>query len=175
MVFFKPAVDFQLNSWNYRKIWTPTCCWKVPWRSVEQGNHQAIFVWCDCKRLMWCDLELHLEYIKHPNTGRYMPNKKRTNSPGSKPKWIIAALAIYTQWGSIWSCCLYPRQGSRRRVKSTRNQRSTFGRLFANFLFTKQRLKRSSLEKLTLHSLMIVVITLYKCRSPSRHHLLRLP
>jgi hypothetical protein len=30
-------------------------------------------------------------------------------------------------------------------------------------MFTKQRLERSSFEKMTLHSLMMVVRTLYKC------------
>jgi hypothetical protein len=39
--------------------------------------------------------------------------------------------------------------------------------LFAKSLFTKQRLERSSLKKLTLHSLMIVVITLCNCKSPT--------
>ncbi len=74
----------------------------------------------------------------------------------------------------MWSCCSYPRGGSRKGVKLTRNQRSTFGTMFAKSLFTKQRLEVSSFEKMTLHSLMMVVMTLYRCRSPTRYHLLRL-
>ncbi len=59
------------------KIWIPTCCSKVPQRSVERGNHQAIFVWCDCNYLMWLDLNLHLGYNKHPDVGRYIfPTRK---------------------------------------------------------------------------------------------------
>ncbi len=104
----------------------------------------------------------------------YLLDKKHTHFPGSKPKWIMAMLAISTQWWSIWSCCSYPRQGSRREVKSTCNQWSTFETIFVKSLFAKQRLERSSLKKLTLHSLMILVMTLYKCRSPTWYLLLRL-
>ncbi len=46
--------------------------------------------------------------------------------------------------------------------------------MFVKSLFTKQRLERSSFEKMTLHSLMMVVMTLCRCRSPTQYHLSRL-
>ncbi len=46
--------------------------------------------------------------------------------------------------------------------------------MFAKSLLTRRRFEMSSFEKLTLHSLMIVVMMLYKCRSPTWYHLSRL-
>jgi hypothetical protein len=86
----------------------------------------------------------------------------------------MAALDILTWFGSMHSCISYPNRGSHSGVKSSLNQRIIFGVMVVSSLLTGRRLERSSLEKLTWYSLMIVVMTLYRCKPPTQYYLSRL-
>ncbi len=91
--------------------------------------------------------------------------RKQTNLPGYRPKWIMAMLAISTQWESIWVCSSYPRRGSHIGVKSTLSQQSTLGIMFPESLHMIQMFEKSLAEKLAQNSFIHVMMTLWRYKS----------